>query len=389
MNIPLVDLKAQYSSIKDEIDQAIERVIRNSHFILGPELESFEKAIASYLDVNYAIGVASGTDALYLALLACGIGPGDEVVTTPFTFIATAETIAKCGAKPLFVDIEPGTYTIDPERIEALLNDRGRDISNIKAILPVHLYGHVADMEAIMNIAHKYGLKVIEDSAQSLGALYYSRVYSNSANKSNWQQSGTIGDAGCLSFFPSKILGAYGDGGMVVTNDENVAEKITVLRNHGCKQKYYHLVPGFNSRLDGIQAAILKVKLKHLDEWIKLRRQKASLYSQLLDTIEGIETPYEASFGRHCFNYYTVRLRNSEIDRNRIRDYLSNRGISTAVYYPLSLHLQEIFRHLGYRKGDFPVSEKAQDEVFSLPMYPELSEQQIEQIVKEIGMGFG
>lgn len=389
MNIPLVDLKAQYSSIKDEIDQAIERVIRNSHFILGPELESFEKAIASYLDVNYAIGVASGTDALYLALLACGIGPGDEVVTTPFTFIATAETIAKCGAKPLFVDIEPGTYTIDPERIEALLNDRGRDISNIKAILPVHLYGHVADMEAIMNIAHKYGLKVIEDSAQSLGALYYSRVYSNSANKSNWQQSGTIGDAGCLSFFPSKILGAYGDGGMVVTSDENIAEKVTMLRNHGCKQKYYHLVPGFNSRLDGIQAAILKVKLRHLDEWIKLRRQKASLYSQLLDTIEGIETPYEASFGRHCFNYYTVRLRNSEIDRNRIRDYLSNRGISTAVYYPLSLHLQEIFRHLGYRKGDFPVSEKAQDEVFSLPMYPELSEQQIEQIVKEIGMGFG
>lgn len=401
MNIPLVDLKAQYVSIKEDIDLAISRVIQNSHFILGPELEAFEKAMASYLHVKYAIGVASGTDALHLALLACGIGPGDEVITTPFTFIATAETIAKCGARPVFVDIDPMTCNIDPEKIEALLIGRGRDISKVKAILPVHLYGHMADMDPIMKLAQQYGLKVIEDSAQSLGALYRSQLSTKSSlssqtedvaiskNKANWQQSAAIGDAGCLSFFPSKVLGAYGDGGMVVTNDESIAEKVTLLRNHGCKQKYYHLIPGFNSRLDGLQAAILQVKLAHLDEWISRRREKAMLYRQYLQPIEGIEPPELALYTRHIFNYYTVRINSSKINRNKLREHLTSQGVATAVYYPLSLHLQEIFRHLGYRKGDFPVSEKAQDEVFSLPMYPELTEGQTENIARAIGKGLG
>jgi dTDP-4-amino-4,6-dideoxygalactose transaminase len=400
MNIPLVDLKAQYESIKGEVDEAINRVIQNSHFILGPELEAFEKAMASYLKVKYAIGVASGTDALHLALLACGIGPGDEVITTPFTFIATAETIAKCGAKPLFVDIEPTTCNIDPEKIAALLTNRDKDISKIKAILPVNLYGHVADMKPIMKLAQQYGLKVIEDSAQSLGALYCKHLSSSSSsslraeveaiskNEADWQQSGTMGDAGCLSFFPSKVLGAYGDGGMVVTNDENIAEKITMLRNHGCKQKYYHLIPGFNSRLDGLQAAILSVKLAHLDEWLNQRRQKASLYARLLASVEGIETPLEAPYCRHCFNYYTVRLKKPEIDRNRLRGYLTSQGIATAVYYPLSLHFQQIFLHLGYQKGDFPASEQAQEEVLSLPMYPEMAAGQITKIAQAVNDGF-
>ncbi len=396
MKIPLVDLKAQYESIKGEIDPAISRVIQNSHFILGPEVEAFEKAMASYLHVKYAIGVASGTDALHLALLACGIGPGDEVITTPFTFIATAETIAKCGARPVFVDIDPITCNIDPEKIEALLTSRGRDISKIKAILPVHLYGHVADMEPIMKLAQQYGLKVIEDSAQSLGALYCSQLSGSSSsssqtegvaiskNKANWQQSGTIGDAGCLSFFPSKVLGAYGDAGMVVTNDESTAGKIILLRNHGCKQKYYHLIPGFNSRLDGLQAAILKVKLAHLDEWISRRREKAMLYQHYLQPIEGIELLEVAPYTRHIFNYYTVRIDSTRINRNKLREHLASQGIATAIYYPLSLHLQEIFHHLGYKKGDFPVSEQAQDEVFSLPMYPELTGKQIENISQAI-----
>lgn len=401
MKIPLVDLKAQYESIKEEIDPAISRVIQNSHFILGPELEAFEKAMASYLHVKYAIGVASGTDALHLALLACGIGPGDEVITTPFTFIATAETIAKCGARPVFVDIDPITCNIDPEKIAALLTGRGRDISKIKAILPVHLYGHMADMSPIMKLAKQYGLKVIEDSAQSLGALYCSQSSSNTSsssqtedvaisknNKANWQQSGTIGDAGCLSFFPSKVLGAYGDGGMVVTNDERIAEKILMLRNHGCKQKYYHLIPGFSSRLDGIQAAILKVKLAHLDEWVSQRREKAMLYRHYLQPVEGIELPEIAPYTRHIFNYYTVRVDSSKINRNKLQEHLASQGIATAIYYPLSLHLQDIFRHLGYEKGDFPVSETAQEEVFSLPMYPELTEEQIENISQAIKDSF-
>lgn len=366
MNIPLVDLKAQYSSIEDEIGQAIAKVIHSSQFILGDEVEAFEKEIASYLGTDYAVGVASGTDALQLALLACGIKPGDEVITTPFTFIATAEAITQCNAKPVFVDINPKTYNIAPEKIEPKVTKKTR------AIIPVHLYGQPADMDPVLELGKKYNLKVIEDCAQALGAEYKGR------------RVGSLGDAGCLSFFPSKVLGAYGDGGMVVTSSPECAERTNLLRNHGCREKYQHLVPGFNSRLDSLQAAILQVKLRHLPKWIEQRRQKASLYSQLLGEIEDIEPPYTAPYARHIFNYYTIRVKNPKVNRDKVREYLSSQGIATAIYYPLSLHLQEVYKSLAHKVGDFPESERAQQEVLSLPMYPELNEGQIEEITQAI-----
>jgi len=313
MKIPLVDLKAQYNSIKEEIDTAIRGVMQQGEFILGPEVKAFEEEIASYCGTRFAIGVASGTDALHLALLACGIKGGDEVITSPFTFIATAEAIARCGATPVFVDIEPKTYNIDPAQVKSKITKKTR------IILPVHLYGQPADMASILELASKYNPRVIEDCAQALGAEYKGK------------KVGSLGDAGCLSFFPSKALGAYGDGGMVVTNDPEIAEAVNVLRNHGCKQKYYHFTPGFNSRLDSLQAAILRVKLRHLDQWIEQRRNNALLYSESLGDI-----------------------------------------------------VQEVYKPLGFKSGDFPESESAQEEVLSLPMYAELSEEQIEKITKAI-----
>ncbi len=362
MNIPLVDLKAQYQRIKIEIDKAVQEVIQSGQFILGPEVEAFESEVAAYCNTKYATGVASGTDALQLALLACGIEPNDEVITTPFTFIATAETIAKCGATPVFADIDPKTYNIDPARLEPKINP------NTKAILPVHLYGQSADMSPIVELARKYNLKIIEDCAQALGAEYRS------------EKVGSIGDVGCLSFFPSKVLGAYGDGGMIVTSNPDIAERAKILRNHGCREKYYHLIHGFNSRLDSLQAAILRVKLRHLDDWIKMRRQKASLYSQLLEGIVDIEPPYVAPYGYPVFSYYTIRL-NSRLSRDKLREFLGSQVVATAIYYPLSLHLQEVYKPLGYKPGDFPQSEHAQGEVLSLPIYPELEAKQIEKVV--------
>jgi len=379
MNIPLVDLKAQYDSIKVEVDQAISGVIERSEFILGSEVKAFEKELASYLDVEYAVGVASGTDALSVALLACGIKPGDEVITSPFTFIATAEAITQCGATPVFVDIDPKTYNINIEKIEAKISKK------TKALLPVHLYGQPADMDPILQLAKKYNLKIIEDCAQALGARYKGK------------KVGSPGDAACFSFFPSKVLGAYGDGGMVVTNNSEIAEKVEMLRNHGCREKYYHLIPGFNSRLDSLQAAILRVKLRHLDEWIERRRQKASLYARFFEPIDAIQPPYVAPYSYHVFNYYTIRLlnynnvgetlvvsRQRAHSRDKLREYLTSQGIATAIYYPLSLHLQDVYRSLGYRTGDFPESEKAQEEVLSLPIYAELTEEQIERIAAAI-----
>ncbi|MCD6300402.1 MAG: DegT/DnrJ/EryC1/StrS family aminotransferase, partial [Dehalococcoidales bacterium] len=358
--------KAQYHSLRGEIDQAVHRVIESGQFILGEEVETLEREIATFLGVKYAIGVGSGTDALLLALLACGIKPEDEVITTPFTFIATVEAIIQCRARPVFVDIDPHTFNIDPTRIERKITER------TKAILPVHLYGQPADMEPILELARKYKLKVIEDCAQSFGARYRGR------------KVGSFGNAGCLSFFPSKVLGAYGDGGMVVTDNAEVADKLRMLRNHGARQKYYHLIPGFNSRLDEIQAAILRVKLKHIDEWIDRRRQSAELYSRLLGEVAGIKPLYVAPYSFHNFNYYTIRLSDSRIDRNKLREYLTSQGIATAIYYPLSLHLQEVCRSLGYQAGDFPESERAQGEVLSLPMYPELTEDEVEWVVEKI-----
>jgi dTDP-4-amino-4,6-dideoxygalactose transaminase len=365
MKIPLVDLKTQYDSLKDEINEAISGVVNNTQFILGPEVKAFEQEMAAYCQTKLAVGVASGTDALHLSLLACGIGPGDEVITTPFTFIATAETITHCGAVPVFVDIDPKSYNIDPARIKAKITKK------TKAIIPVHLYGQPADMGPILELAREHGLKVIEDCAQALGAEYKGR------------KGGSLGDAGCLSFFPSKMLGAYGDGGMVVTDNPEIAEKVTMLRNHGGKDKYFNYLPGFNSRLDTLQAAILRVKLRHLDNWIELRRQKAALYSKLLEPIDRVEPPYSAADCHHVFNYYTVRL-DRKLNRDKLSEHLNSQGIATAIYYPLSLHLQPVYKPLGYKPGDLPQSERGQGEVLSLPIYPELDDDKIEAIVKAI-----
>lgn len=367
MSIPLADLKAQYESIKEELDAAINGAIHSGQFILGPEVKAFEREMAAYCGTKYAVGVASGTDALQLALLACGIGPGDEVITTPFTFIATAESIARCGAIPVFADIDPRTYNIDPAQIELKITPRTR------AILPVHLYGQPADMDPIIEMAGKHHLKVVEDCAQSLGAEYRGK------------KTSALGDAACLSFFPSKALGAYGDGGMVVTDSPEVAEKVVMLRNHGCREKYYHLTHGFNSRLDSLQAAVLRVKLAHLDSWIEQRRQKASLYSRLFSDMAGIEPPYVAPYGQHIYNYYTIRIPGATQSRRAsLQQHLTSQGIATAIYYPLSLHLQEVYRYLDHKPGDFPHSERAQQEVLSLPIYPELVDRQIEAIAAAV-----
>jgi len=384
MSIPMTDLKAQYLALKDEIDTAMRRVIENSQFILGPEVEAFEKEMAVYCGTAYAVGVASGTEALQLALLACGIKPGDEVITTPFTFIATAEAITQCGAIPVFVDIDPLTYNIDTKLIEAKITAKTR------CILPVHLYGEPADMDPIMAIAKKHNLKVVEDCAQALGASVTASeakqpaVIARSPQATRQSKVGSLGDAGCLSFFPSKVLGAYGDGGMVVTNDPQVAENLKMLRNHGAKQKYYHLVPGFNSRLDGLQAAILRVKLKYLDKWIEQRRRVADLYARHMGSIPHLAMPHQSKGNYHCFNYYTVRLLEGKMSREALQKSLTSKGIGSMVYYPVSLHLQEVYTALGGKKGDFPHSEKAQDEVLSLPIYPEMTEKQIEQVASAI-----
>ena len=378
MTIPLVDLKAQYDSIKDEIDAAIHRVVQSGQFILGPEVKAFEDEMAAYCGTKYAVGVASGTDALHLALLACGIKAGDEVITSPFTFIATAESIAKCGATPVFVDIDPKTYNIDPQKIDEFLStnsplpERERTKVRVKAIIPVHLYGQPAAMEHIHDIARKHNLKVIEDCAQALGAEYKGK------------KVGSLGDAGCLSFFPSKVLGAYGDGGMVVTNDPEIAETVKILRVHGSKTTYQHVMHGFNSRLDALQAAILRVKLKQLDRWNELRRGKAALYTRLLSQVDGIEPPYFDKDCKSSCNYYTVRIKYSHLSRDELRKHLESEGIQTMVYYPLSLHLQEVYKYLGHKLGDFPHSEQAQEQVLTLPMYPELSEEQIELVVQSV-----
>jgi len=365
MHMPLVDLKAQYTSIKTEIDQAIADVIESGQFVSGYEVKTFEKEVSAYLGVKYAVGVASGTDALHLALLACGIGLGDEVITTPFTFIATAETITRCGATPVFVDIDPTTHNIDPDKIKSKINQR------TKAILPVHLYGQPAEMDTVSELAKKYNLKVIEDCAQALGAEYKGKKVSS------------LGDAGCLSFFPSKTLGAYGDGGMVVTDDSDIADRVKLLRNHGSRRKYHCDVHGFNSRLDAIQAAVLRVKLRYLQNWIRKRQECARIYMQLLRTIDWISVPYEPEYSTNAYNYYTIRI-GRNINRGRLIDFLSDNGISTAIYYPVALHLQEVHRDLGYAVGDFPCSEQAQDRVLSLPMYPELETYQIELIVDKM-----
>ncbi len=366
MPIPMTDLKEQYILMRPEVSSAIQRVIESGQFILGPEVEAFENEMATYCEAKFAVGVASGTDALILSLMACGIGPGDEVITTPFTFIATAAAVTHCGAVPVFADIDARTYNIDPSQIERYINTKTR------AILPVHLFGQPAEMEDILTLAKKYNLKIIEDCAQALSAEYKGR------------KVGAFGDAGCFSFFPAKNLGAFGDGGLVTTNDERIVETVRILRAHGAKITYYHTRLGFTSRLDALQAAILRVKLKYLDNWSRMRRQIALAYSQKLSEIEGVKPPYMVENTTSSVNYYTIRLSDRGIDRNRLRQHLASKGIGTAIYYPVSLHLQEAYKKLGYKPGDFPESELAQNQVLSFPMFPEMSQEQVAEVVENV-----
>jgi dTDP-4-amino-4,6-dideoxygalactose transaminase len=361
MSIQMVDLVSQYRKIKPEIDEAIHRVLDSGQFILGKEVGEFEAAAASYLGVKHAVGCASGTDALQVAMMALGIGPGDEVITTPFTFVATTETVVLLGAKPVYVDIDPKTFNIDPSMIEAAMTKR------TKAILPVHLYGQPADMDPIVEVASKHGLPIIEDAAQAIGAEYKGR------------KVGGIGTVGCISFFPSKNLGAFGDAGMVVTNDEALAEKLRMIVVHGSKRRYYHEIIGVNSRLDTLQAAILTVKLRHLEEWHEARRHAAQVYNSLFAGAN-LVPPFEAPYARHVFHQYTIRLKN----RDAVAQRLAEKKIPHAIYYPIPLHLQQAFAHVGRPKGAFPITETAAAEVLSLPMHTELTRDQQEYVASTV-----
>jgi len=369
MNTPkiqMVDLVTQYQKIKPEIDQAIHRVLDSGQFILGKEVGEFEAAAASYLGVHHAVGCASGTDALQVAMMALGVGPGDEIITTPFTFVATTETIVLLGAKPVYVDINPRTFNIDPSKIEVAITNR------TKAILPVHLYGQPADMDPIVEVASKHGIPIIEDAAQAMGAEY------------KGQKVVGIGTLGCISFFPSKNLGAFGDAGMIVTNDAGLAEKARMIIVHGSKKRYYHEIIGVNSRLDTLQAAILSVKLKHLEEWHQARRRAAQVYTTLFAGAD-VVTPYEAPYVRHVFHQYTIRLKK----RDAVAQRLVEKKIPHAIYYPIPLHLQQAFAHVGRPKGAFPNTERAAAEVLSLPMHTELTREQQEYVAATVREALG
>ncbi len=354
MKVPLLDLKAQYATIRDEIELVVREVFESQQFILGPQVKTFEESIASCCGTKHAIGCASGTDAILLALMALGVGPGDEVITTPYTFFATGGCIARLGAKQVYCDIDRDTFNIDPALIEKLITRK------TKAIVPVHLYGLVADMARINDIAARHGLPVIEDAAQAIGA------------SSPQGKAGALGTMGCFSFFPSKNLGGAGDGGMVVTNDPELAEKIRIIRVHGSKPKYYHSLVGINSRLDTLQAAVLQVKLKYLDGWSRKRAENARTYTRLIEErgLAGrVAAPGIPAGCGHIFNQYVIRVQ----DRDRLREHLAKHEIGTEIYYPVPLHLQECFRDLGYRKGSMPESELAADTTIALPIYPELT----------------
>jgi dTDP-4-amino-4,6-dideoxygalactose transaminase len=361
MKVPSLDLKAQYATIKDEIRAALDAALESQEFILGPVVADFERQAAEYCGCAHAIGVSSGSDALLVALMALDIGTGDEVVTTPYTFFATAGAIWRLGAKPVFVDIDPVTYNIDPSRLERVLTDR------TKAIMPVHLFGQCAEMAPIVELAGSRGIKVIEDAAQAIGAEYRGR------------RAGALGDVGCFSFFPSKNLGAFGDGGLVTTNDAVLAERLRVLRAHGSKPKYYHKLVGGNFRLDAIQAAVLRVKLAHLESWHAGRQRVAANYDRDLGPIDGLAAPRLVPERRHVYNQYVVRIAGGR--RDAVQQRLTEAGIGTAVYYPVPLHLQECFKALGHREGEFPESERAAKETLALPMYAELSPEQQAHVV--------
>lgn len=360
MKIDLINLTRQYESLKSEMDKAVIDVMANGQYILGPNEQQFEKEIASYLGVKHALGVGNGTDALVMALRALNIGPGDEVITSAFTFFASAECASQVGAKPVFVDADPKTYLMDADLLESAINE------HTKAIIPVHLFGQVCDMDKINEIAKKHNLYVVEDACQAMGASYKGK------------KAGTMSDIACFSFFPTKNLGGYGDGGLVVTNDDAVAERISKLRKHGMKVKYHNEEIGYNSRLDEIQAAILRVKLKHLDEFNDRRIKNATLYDNLLTN--NIQKPYKESYNKHIYHLYCVVSEN----RQKIMSKLKEKGIPTGIYYPLPLHLQQAYASLNYKEGDMPVSERLCKTIFAIPMFPELTKEEIEYIAQNI-----
>ena len=362
MIIPFVDLKAQYQTLKEDVHEAMKDVLESCAFAGGPFVERFENAFAEYCRCRFAVGLGSGTDALWLALTALDIGPGDEVVTVPNTFIATAEAVSYCGAKPVFVDVDESTFTMDAAKLSSAITDR------TKAVIPVHLYGQTADMDPIMEIAKARGLYVIEDASQAHGARYKDRL------------AGSIGDVGCFSFYPGKNLGAYGEAGAVTTNDERLAQKIRILRDHGQTEKYKHAYVGWNARMDGLQGAVLDVKLKHLPRWNEARRANAKIYDALLNESDGIVPPKEAPYALHVYHVYAVRIAN----RRAVKAHLENRGIRCAIHYPIPVHLTEAYRSLGLGEGSFPVSERCANEVLSLPMFPELSKEQISRVAEEL-----
>lgn len=361
MRVPLLDLRSQFSSIKDEVMPAIEEVCESQMLCLGPAVDKFEKEAASYCGCKHGIGVSSGSDALLLSLMVLGIRPGDEVITTPFTFFATAGAIARLGAKPVFVDIEEQSFNIDPNQIESAITP------NTKAIIPVHLYGQMAQMGPINEIASRHGIAIVEDACQSIGA------------EQDGVKCGGIGDFGCFSFYPTKNLGAFGDGGLVVTNSDELNEKLRIYRNHGMNPTYFYKTIGGNFRLDGIQGAVLSVKLKHLDGWSEKRRQNAAIYSQQI-TATGVICPEIAPNNKSIFHQYTIRAQR----RDELQKFLGDNEISSAIFYPKSLHVQQCFNYLGYKADDMPVSEKACQEVLSLPIYPELEQEQLEYVASKI-----
>jgi dTDP-4-amino-4,6-dideoxygalactose transaminase len=369
MHVPLLDLKAQYSAVKTEIEVALAEVMESQHFILGPKVEQCEQAIAQYSGCSHAVGVSSGTDALLACLMAENIGSNDEVITTPYTFCATVDAIARVGATPVFVDIDPITYNMNPLQMSSKVNSRTR------AIIPVHLFGQMANMDEVMKVAHKHGLAVIEDAAQAIGA------------ESKGRRAGSIGHYGCFSFFPSKNLGAAGDGGMIVTNDAERAEKLKCLRVHGSKQKYHHKIVGGNFRLDALQAAVVSAKLPHLDQWTAARQRNAKKYDQLFSDAGLVAAGDGSHVGlpkvvtdRHIFNQYVIRVSR----RDQLQKSLQQRGIGTEVYYPIPMHLQDCFAYLGHGVGAYPESERAARETLALPIYPELSEAQLRYVVDSI-----
>lgn len=364
--IPFIDLKAQSLRIRKDLDAAVARVVSSGQYALGPEVAAFEDEFAAYCGARHGVAVNSGTSALHLALLAAGIGPGDEVLTVPFTFVATVAAILYAGARPVFADIDPRSYTMDPARVERALTRR------TKAILPVHLYGHPADLDPILRVARRRGLAVIEDAAQAHGASYGGR------------RVGAIGDLGCFSFYPTKNLGACGEGGIVVTNDAAQARRIRMLRDWGQDRKYHHALKGFNYRMEGIQGAVLRVKLRRLDAWNEARRSLAAAYTERLAG-SGVETPIEMPNARHVYHVYAVRTPR----RDALQRALARQGIATAIHYPMAAHLQDAYRDLGFRRGDFPEAERAAAEELSLPLYPEMPPSAVDRTARAVRAFFG